>query len=295
MDRTRMKPTMTQTQPWLQPWTLQGTVPDTMPGTTWSEPSLQNQFECLAADFAPISLEQMDAVSLLNRIDTKYVLSPVQLAKVLAALQPHYWMLSIGGQRLNHYRTLYFDTPRFELYTAHVNDRPERYKVRSREYTDSSLSFLEVKHRTRKDRTIKERIQTERPVEKMSVRMGDWLRSVSPLNAPALEPKLWNTFTRMTLVSQQGCERVTLDIDLEFFTGERRVELGGIVVAEVKMDSCRQASPFVEQMRAQRICQRGFSKYAVGVAMLYDQVKKNALKPKMLMIEKLMKEMVCND
>ncbi len=66
------------------------------------------------------------------------------------------------GKRLNHYRTLYFDTPDFELYLLHVNGRADRYKVRSREYTDTHLSYLEVKHRTPKDRTIKERLSTAR-------------------------------------------------------------------------------------------------------------------------------------
>jgi hypothetical protein len=42
-----------------------------------------------------------------------------------------------------------------------------------------------------------------------------------------------------------------------------------------------------EQMRALRIQPRGISKYCLGVAMLYDTVKKNAIKPKMLWIERL--------
>jgi hypothetical protein len=42
-------------------------------------------------------------------------------------------------------------------------------------------------------------------------------------------------------------------------------------------------------MRAQKIRPQGFSKYSLGVAMLYEQVKKNALKPKRLWLEKMMK------
>lgn len=246
----------------------------------------------LAGGFEPISLAEMDGVALLNRLDTKYVMTTSQLWDALASLQQDYWMLEVEGQRLNRYRTLYFDTPGFDLYTAHVNKRPERYKVRSREYADSHLAFLEVKHRTRKDRTIKDRVRTPEQVIAMTPAMTQWLGSVSPVNGSALEPKLWNSFLRMTLVNIQCCERVTLDLGLAFATDTRRLQLDGIAIAEVKMDGMSGTSPFMLQMRAQRIHPRGFSKYAVGVALLYDGVKKNSLKPRLIWVEKIMKGMI---
>ena len=261
-----------------QPWAL--------PQPTWhlAPPTVKT----LAANFAPISLKQMDAVALLNRVDTKFVLTTTQLMTALAQIQPAYWMLSIDGQRLNHYRTLYFDSPDFALYHAHVNERAERYKVRSREYIDSHLAFMEVKHKTRKDRTIKDRIPTTGQVVQLTPDLENWLHQVSPLEGGVLEPKLWNTFTRLTLVSKQYTERVTLDIDLTFYTADKATRLNGLAIAEVKMDIAHGDSPFLEQMRAQKIRQEGFSKYSVGVATLYDQVKKNALKAKMLWLQKLM-------
>jgi hypothetical protein len=261
-----------------QPWTL------SQPAWVLAQPTV----ETLAANFAPISLAQMDAVALLNRVDTKFVLTTAQLLTALAQLQPHYWMLSIDGQRLNHYRTLYFDTLDFALYHAHVNERAERYKVRSREYVDSHLAFLEVKHKTRKDRTIKDRIPTTGQVVQMTPDLGIWLRQVSPLESNTLEPKLWNTFTRLTLVSKQYTERVTLDIDLTFYTADKAACLNGLAIAEVKMDTAHGDSPFLRQMSVKKIRRDGFSKYSIGVAMLYDQVKKNALKAKMLWLQKLM-------
>jgi len=273
MERT-LQPTTKQ-----QAWVL--------PPTVWAlaQPNLEN----LAANFAPISLKQMDAVALLNRVDIKFVMTTEQLLTTLAQIQPHYWMLSINGQRLNHYRTLYFDTPNFGLYHDHVTGRAERYKVRSREYIDSHLAFFEVKHKTRKDRTIKERIPTSGQVVQLSSETNCWLRQVSPLDGGLLEPKLWNTFTRMTLVSRNFSERVTLDVDLAFYAGTKVARLDGLAIAEVKMDANFGASAFLEQMRAQRIRQQGFSKYSIGVASLYEQVKKNSIKPKMLWLEKMMK------
>jgi hypothetical protein len=198
-------------------------------------------------------------------------------------------MLSINSQRLNHYRTLYFDTPDFALYHAHANGHAERYKVRSREYVDSRLAFLEVKHKTRKDRTIKDRVPTTGQIFQMTPETTRWLHEISPLDGSALEPKLWNTFTRLTLVNRQYCERVTLDVDLIFYTDGKIARMNGLAVAEVKMDAAHGISPFLEQMRDQRIRPNSFSKYSVGVAMLYDQVKKNAFKAKILWLEKMMK------
>lgn len=241
----------------------------------------------LTQDFDPISLAQMDSVALLNRTDTKFVMSIAQLLLALAELRQDYTMLAVYGQRLNHYRTLYFDAPNFELYNLHVNGRANRYKVRSREYTDSRLSFLEVKHKTSKGRTIKDRLSTPQPVFHMTLETENWLHGVFPFDSCLLEPKMSNTFTRLTLVSKQHCERVTLDVDLTFFSADRVIRLDRIAIAEVKMDSCNRASPFMAQMRQQKIHPRGFSKYCTGVSMLYDQVKKNAMKPKLLWLDKM--------
>jgi hypothetical protein len=282
MNRTTWKTTATQTYPRWQAWR--------QPPTTWELYNRPSRLGTLAESFEPISLTQMEAAALLNRTDTKFVLTAGQLLTALTAVQPDYWMLAVNGQRLNHYRTLYFDTPDFALYTMHVNGRSERYKVRSREYADTHLAFLEVKHKTNTGRTIKERISTAQPVVQMTVETEDWLQDTFPYNSRALEAKLWNTFTRLTLVSKRHCERVTLDVNLSFHTPERVKHLEGIAIAEVKLDAASQASPFLAQMRAQRVRPRGCSKYCLGVAMLYDQVKKNALKPKLLWLEKIVRQ-----
>ncbi len=271
----------------MQPWSL----PE--PGVRWyTNPS---SLEIRANGFEPISLQQMEAVALLNRTDTKFVMSTSQILDALWAVQQDYWMLSVHGKQLNHYRTLYFDSPDFELYNLHVNGRADRYKVRSREYIDSNLSFLEVKHKTPKDRTIKDRIATTQPVMQITRDSEKWLGDFLPYDSRELEPMLWNTFTRITLVSKQYCERVTLDTDLTFYTENKVKQLAGIVIAEVKMNKCNQTSPFLLQMRSQRIYPQGFSKYCIGVTLLYDQVKKNAMKPKLLWLEKMSKGAVYHD
>lgn len=255
----------------------------------------QSDIGSLVEGFDPISLQGMEGAALLNRMDTKFVLTLDQVRTALEALQPDYCTLCINGQRMNHYRTLYFDTPGFALYHDHVNGRAERYKVRSREYTDTHLSYLEVKHKTRKNRTVKERIPTAGQVVTMTPEMAGWLKDVTPLDAGSLVPKLWNTFTRVTLVSKVVPERVTLDFDLVFYSENETAGMDGLVVAEVKHDANRDSSPFLRQMRDQKILPHSFSKYTIGVALLYEGVKKNTVKSKIHWLEKLTQRTAGNE
>ncbi len=279
-QNTWMSNTITQDKPRMKPWYL--------PGAARNEPGNSALLINLLNSFSPISLKEMDSVALLNRIDTKFVMPIAQLWQALPTLQPDYKVLTMQGQRMNHYRTLYFDTPDFDLYHLHVNGRADRFKVRSREYIDSHISFLEVKHKTRKDRTIKSRIATDQPVVWMTEDAEDWLQNVLPYDSRSLEPKIWNTFTRITLVSKNQCERVTLDVDLAFYTAHKVIHLDGIAVAEVKVAGQDQVSNFLAQMRNQKIHPRGFSKYCIGTSLLYEQVKKNNLKSKLLWLNKIL-------
>ncbi len=253
------------------------------------------ELEALLEQYDPINLAEVERASLLTRTDMKFVLSVNQLLEALNRLQRDYRILSVSGRRLNRYRTIYFDTPGFDLYNVHVNGRADRYKVRSREYVDSRRSFLEVKHKTRKDRTVKTRIGIDRPAVQIDPAMRNWLQGVFPYDSQTLQPRLWNSFTRITLVSRLCCERVTVDIDLTFSAGFRFARLEGIAIAEVKQDGTPADSPFISQMRVQHVLPQGFSKYCIGVSLLYDQVKKNALKSKIRRIQKIGYGVILNE
>ena len=105
--------------------------------------------------YAPISLNEMADVALLNRTDTKYVMTTGTLLAALRHLNNDYRVLEVNGARLHHYQTLYFDTADFTLYQHHHAGASNRYKVRSRAYVESDLAFFEVKRKTNKKRTIK--------------------------------------------------------------------------------------------------------------------------------------------
>lgn len=247
----------------------------------------ENSLDRAMNTFEPISLQEMDSVALLNRMDTKFVLSTAQLLTTLQNIRQDYRILTINHQKVHHYQTLYFDTEDFALYHGHVTERAQVYKVRSREYLDTKLSYLEVKHKNQKKRTEKSRLPIPCDSKELDQQMQMFLRQWLPFSGQNLEPKLWNTFRRITLVSKSDLERLTIDLDLCFFNEHQVLHLDGIAIAEVKQDQLSRGSAFVTEMRRQGIRQTGFSKYCFGVSQLYSTVKKNSQKQKALRIEKL--------
>lgn len=242
----------------------------------------------LAHTFQPISLTEMDNVALLNRTDTKFVLGINDLYSVLGGLTDSYRVLEVGGTRLNHYQTLYFDTPGLALYHRHHAGAAERYKVRARTYVESELAFFEVKRKTKKKRTVKDRMQTPQLVTHVGRDTAVFLHHHYPYDPADLRPVLWNSFTRLTLVSRVRPERLTIDFDLAFYAEQRRVTWPGVAVAEVKQDGFSADSDFIREIRARHTHPTSFSKYCLGAALIYPHLKQNNFKRQLLLVQKLL-------
>ena len=95
--------------------------------------------------FSPISLKEMDNVSLLKRVDTKFLTTEKKLVEILTLISSEYNVLDIENKRLMKYSTLYFDSNDKILYKHHHNKKGNRHKIRMRKYVDSNICFLEVK------------------------------------------------------------------------------------------------------------------------------------------------------
>lgn len=242
----------------------------------------------LLSRFEPIELAQMDKVAMQDRIETKYVLDVRQLFLALASLSEHYWLLGINGIQQNSYQNLYFDTTRFTLYLRHHAGARNRHKVRIRRYVDTGRSFLEVKFKTNKNRTVKQRLETEEFISSFVAQTSTFFHSHLGPDARSLEPKLWIDFSRITLVSKHQPERLTLDMDMRFSTDEDAVTLEDVVIAEVKQTRENRNSAFIRHMKAMRIRPLEFSKYCIGVSMLYRNIKHNSFKPALRVVSKLM-------
>lgn len=266
------------------------TIKDKRHGTQQSGSEHSARLHRLLAQFTPVSLPEIERVALLDRAETKMLLTLDQLCDALQHLAGAYQILEIDGHRQHRYQTLYFDTPDFAFYRQHHAGHRDRYKVRERVYVDSNLAFVEVKHKTRVDRTIKHR----RPVPEITAEFGAaaeaFIFSHAPYTAASLEPKLWNAFRRITLVNMQHKERFTVDLGLHFYRPGAGITLPDIAIAEIKQDRLSNTSDFLREMRYLGIRPTGFSKYCTGVALLYPEVKHNNFKPRLLHLNRLTRQ-----
>jgi hypothetical protein len=240
----------------------------------------------MLSSFIPISLEEMDHVKLLNRIDTKYILHEDQLKEYLAAITNQYSLLVINGKLFHPYETLYYDTPDFNLYQMHHNGKRNRYKLRCRKYVNSGMSFFEIKTKTNTCRTIKDRIQIENIPDSLDSTLNQYISDHTPGEFQDYIPSLNVFFDRITLVNKSANERLTFDINLRYKHNGDEKHIRNIVIVEVKQDK-DSLSPFRELMKTQRQHQSYLSKYCVGLTSLHKELKKNNFKHKIFELNKL--------
>jgi hypothetical protein len=224
----------------------------------------------------------------MNRTDTKFMISCSRLVGMLNYLLGDYKILEVEAERNSRYQTLYFDTPQFSNYMEHQNGKRHRYKIREREYIESHLSFLEIKEKSNKGRTEKSRIKLHEILPELSEASKVFITSKAN-HCDVLEPKLWNSFRRITLVNNTENERVTIDTDIAFYFGDLHTSLDGLVIVEVKQGGVNRHSPIMSYMKKNLLRADGISKYCLGVAMLYPHIKSNTFKEKLLRIKKIVR------
>jgi hypothetical protein len=235
--------------------------------------------------YTPISLKEMDSVALMDRTDTKFVFREIDLPAFLEQVKDDYRVLEVNGNRISRYETLYYDTPKFELYSAHQRGKPSRYKIRSRKYVESNINFFEVKFKNNKGRTIKNRIRQDEIHNDIRQEAGDLLREKTNILPESLESKLWTNFSRITLVNKHSAERVTIDIHLTFVDNNDTKEIKDLVIAEVKQDKSIN-SAFLKMMKQYHVREGSMSKYCYGVINLISKMKHNNFKPNLITIKK---------
>ncbi len=238
-------------------------------------------------DFDPIHLDEMDGTKLMNRVDTKFVITLQQLSEILPELQKHYRILEIEGLRLPQYESEYYDSQSMAFYIDHHRKKVDRFKVRFRKYVESDLSFLEVKHKN-KGRTDKQRIMVQDLPGKMSNEHAQFVQSTGVKNED-LKYILTNKFHRITLVGKKTVERLTFDMNLEFTGNDKTKKFDHLVIAELKQERLTRTSPFYKIVKRMLIRPFRLSKYCIGVIELYgkENVKYNRFKKKLLKINKL--------
>jgi len=245
--------------------------------------------------FPGISLKEMDAVSFMSRVDSKYLFPVNMLRTVLSDLASDYKVLDINHEREFRYSTVYFDTPDYKFFNQHQTGKMERDKVRLRTYETNSLTYLEVKHKTNKGRTVKSRVKSNSsPLDDAGSQQ--FLHEKVADASELLHPVITSLFTRITLVNNNLSERITVDFNIAYTNNDGRIiELPNIAVAEIKRDKATSQSVFHAVLKNSGIRQTGFSKYCLGAAILNGVPRKNNVKPILLKIKKIDNESTQHD
>ena len=247
--------------------------------------------EQLAA-MRPITLDEMDSIRLMNRIDTKYCTDMATLREVLRDADRHgYRVLEVDGLRLCPY-----DTDGLGMFRDHHNRRLTRQKVRTRVYVSSGTTFLEIKRKNNKGRTKKKRLEIPSG-EFMDFRPDTaadaFLTQISGYQPEDLKPRLETLFDRITLVNAAMTERLTIDTSLRFVNHDTGTNagLGSAVIIELKQDG-RAESEMKRILLDRRVKPIRVSKYCIGTTVTNPGVTSGRFKVKVRRIEKVINEKI---
>lgn len=248
---------------------------------------MNTKVEDILMQFNPISLKEMDAAALMNRVDTKFVVRGSQLPVVLSGLLESHKVLTIKDERAFDYHSTYYDTIDRLLFNEHLRGRGKRHKVRKREYVSSSLSFLELKNKTNKGRTIKKR--QESPVPFLDLKVSDRLFLESHnKDHESLVPVIDIDFVRFTLVRNDLGERLTVDRSLSFKgVNANKANLNDLAIIELKQGSATRATHTWNVLSDLKIAPFSVSKYCFGMILTDKTLKYNSFKPRLLKINKI--------
>ncbi len=245
--------------------------------------------EQILSRFQPVTIQDMEHASLQSRREAKFLLNAEQAYDFMSHLPDSYRIFEINGTRVQRYSTTYYDSPDLNLYLDHHNGRKPRFKVRTRSYIGSDLTFLEVKEKQNTGRTIKHRLQTENLITRLGSDLKEFFSSCLPYDYTGYKPVLINEYQRITLVSTHYPERITLDLNLKYHQGSTDIMLPDIVIIELKRGGEQTGSYAYKYLSDMRIRPKGFSKYCIGISLLYgDFIKNNSFRMTLRFLHKMM-------
>ena len=252
---------------------------------------MMNDLPAFLQQLPPITLEEMSAVKLMNRTDTKYLLNQDVLYRLARHWQGHFYVQVVDNKLISDYKTLYFDTPNALMFTIHHNKKLHRQKVRQRYYVNSDITFCEIKTKHNTGKTKKKRILIPNDCWGdlyHNQEMADFIRNKVWVTEETLIPRIQNTFQRITLVDTAKTERVTIDFNIHFHNLVTLcdADVSNLVIVEVKQDGLAH-SFFSQLLRNEHVLSKSISKYCLGMLLTQPNIKYNRFKSKIRYISKL--------
>jgi hypothetical protein len=252
----------------------------------------KEEAEASLARLTSITLEDLGSLSLMNRVEIKYLLNFHKVPGLIDMLADKYQALEINGLRSFPYSSTYMDTDDSLFYNQHVRGQLDRFKIRYRRYESADRSFLEVKRKTNKGRTVKWRIEKMEDDVFFENKAAGFISKYSPVGPDSIKKVLLNRFTRITLAGIESKERITIDFNITFSdcNGNAGLSFPHLAIVELKKESYSDSSYFRNLIKNANVHPSSFSKYCVGSCLLNNTLKRNALKPKLLLLKKLENE-----
>lgn len=225
---------------------------------------------------APISLTEIEGAELMSRLDQKYLIHRQWVPQLVGAIRDDYRILEVDGARQTEYRNRFIETASQSSLHEHTRGRNIRFKARIRQYGSNLRSFLEVKEKTVHGRTVKARIERdatagiERP---LTPEESKFLSSHYKYGDPELSEVTCH-FNRFTLVSSDQAERITIDTDIVFRSGDKEESLGELCIMEIKQERINRNSPLLQALERFKFeytplgRRTSMSKYVVGMLLL---------------------------
>ena len=234
--------------------------------------------------FLSHGLSDLKNASLMDRVETKFVLPIRLLSELLEKASGYYSILEIDGHRVFNYGNIYLDTPDYKLYTMHHNGKRTRHKVRHRSYKETGTGYLEIKFKSNKSRIDKVRVRMDDFKDETSEEAQVFLESGLGEEYKDLKPQQSCSYKRIALANEAAGERITIDFDLRFsrYQSDKIRRITDYFIVEVKQLKKDKSSPFLQMMESLSIRPSSFSKYCFGCyATAGSEVKQNRFKPQL--------------
>jgi hypothetical protein len=245
-------------------------------------------------DFETISLSELNGDSFMDRIEIKYLFPVNKIGELIRLMKDNYKLLEIKQTRALPYITTYMDTTDYFFYNQHIRGEFARHKIRHRRYEINGDSFLEIKMKTNKGRTLKWRVENDFQPGVYNNDAEELIDMHLTVESSLLTPSLTTRFKRITAVGKETEERLTIDYNIDFtdpLTGSY-IEMPYLGVIEMKKTGFSHRSPFNSLAKSLYIYPEGFSKYCTGNAILKPRLKTNMLKPKILLLKSIENEYI---
>lgn len=147
---------------------------------------------------------------------------------------------------------------------------------------------MEVKRKNNHGKTSKDRIPILKNEKITDKTCSKFLKSKLEKQAEIV-PVIEVLYHRTTLVNKDFTERLTIDTGLNYKVEGGSADFSSLCIIELKQD--KSAKSFIRDvLREHRVFQSSLSKYCLGIATMYPEVKKNNIKQKIKKIKKLCNE-----